>query len=649
MSSDDFNYTPATQEEWQQLVAEEKRWIEQSSSDAARSYNAVFSPPDALREQADRDLEDDILKAVTGSRFLKANLSQIAKYNAVPVELVESIAQQLTQKHLGQDLEYLEYDSIVKQIEQIEQIQDAGLREWKLQVLARRAKRTSRQLMEVYNKALCQQQFFQPKHISEFQTQHQQEVEWLVQGWIPKGITLLLHAEGGVGKTLFLYEMMAAILQGKPWNGYPVTQSNVLLIQVDEPEMITAERIDIRGIPSNAPLWIESGWKVEAIAHFEAWCAKMPPGSTIIIDSLTAINRSCIFSENDTEYARPLLQINDIRKRYGHNVFIIHHSNGEGNARGSRAIHNSVDAVWSMTVGAESPSERLMRVQKTRMGLPPGRYKFVFDAEDFTFRYLGEDGEEENAEATATQAGRIRLWLSDDNQRGIAYAPAEISEYLNLGKEATRRALRELWAKGLIRRERIPGTPYYLYSVQDTDYRSGDQSESEVRSPSPIASKPPNSNGFEQSDQAIGQKTENKFVEKPKTVRSPDRFEDKPALQLGFEGDRASDRESDRAIAIENEQNLAVGDLVIAIGSATWLRSGSDKLPWKEVPKSKRSDPQIPINCLGEPLFRELMDGGKIIDVSRDRERVKVRNQQTGRTSIFPATDVRVLKRGDRL
>jgi hypothetical protein len=40
---------------------------------------------------------------------------------------------------------------------------------------------------------------------------------------------------------------MQALVQGTSWNGYRVEQSPVLLVQVDEPALVTAERIDIRG------------------------------------------------------------------------------------------------------------------------------------------------------------------------------------------------------------------------------------------------------------------------------------------------------------------------------------------------------------------------------------------------------------------
>ena len=38
----------------------------------------------------------------------------------------------------------------------------------------------------------------------------------------------------------------------------------------------------------------------------------------------------------------------------------------------------------------ESLNERHLKVEKTRLGRPPGDYLFRFDDTDFTFSYLGE-------------------------------------------------------------------------------------------------------------------------------------------------------------------------------------------------------------------------------------------------------------------
>ncbi|NET39781.1 MAG: hypothetical protein F6K19_48800, partial [Cyanothece sp. SIO1E1] len=92
-----------------------------------------------------------------------------------------------------------------------------------------------------------------------------------------------------------------------------------------------------------------------------------------------------------------------------------------------------------------------------------------------------------------------------------------------------------------------------------------------------------------------------------------------------------------------------VGDQVLVKGVATWIRTGSDKLPWKQVPKKMRNAAEVPIACLDEHLFHHLMNGGRVLSRSKDGERVKIRNPETGRTSVFPITDVVVLPSGGQI
>lgn len=416
----------------------------------------------AMEEQARLHLEDEIFKAVTTSPYPRLELAKIAKWNGVSPEVMENTAQSVIQRRTGQDLEQVEFHQVVKAVQRLElEEPDQGMREWKLQGLARRLRRTPRQIMDAYNKALCQQQPVKPMHISEFRANQTDEIEWLLQGWIPKGTTLLLHADGGIGKTLFVYQILESIIQGKPWNGYQVQQGSALLVQVDEPELVTAERMDIRGIKDTDPLYLLADWQVEAMARLESYIAETLP-AVVVVDSLTAINRSCCFSENDTEYARPVLQLANIASRYGCTVLIIHHSNAEGKSRGTRAIYNSVSEVWGMT--ATDNGDRLLHVQKTRLGRPPGRYKFAFDDDDFSFSYMGEDnGSEDYGESAANLEEKVRLWLSEPDQRGIRFSSTEVSEFLDVTRHSARRSCYELWAKGLIKRARPKGEKAYLY------------------------------------------------------------------------------------------------------------------------------------------------------------------------------------------
>lgn len=596
-----------------------------------------------LRAHTQEAMESEILDSVLLSQYPQFELAQLAKSYGVPAELVDQIAQSVVKRRTGHDLESIQFQQIVQQIQKLElEEPDAGLREWKIQSLARRVKRTPKQLMQVYNKALTQQAIVKPMSVREFREMQGAETEWLIQGWIPKGTTLLLHADGGVGKTLFTYQIMESVVSGQPWNGYQVCQGGTLLVQVDEPSLVTAERIDIRGIADDAPLAILSDWQVEQMAALESHIEETKP-ALVIVDSLTAINRNCIFSENDTEYARPILQLAAIASKHKCSIVVIHHSNAEGQSRGTRAIHNSVSEVWGLS--AEGISERILRVQKTRMGRPPGRYRFAFDEADFTFTYQGEDNGTHDPEASVTQEERVRLWLGDTSQRGIRFSTQEISERLNIASHSARRLCYELWAKGLIKRDKPKGERFYLYYVGDLTKLCSEKSDQEVirqvRKPESKSGK--GLTGKWESDQ---QKTENLTVENEQNSFSLSHLEPKAKQDRALTSDQTSEKGSEKAdqLSTESDHLPEVGDIVIANGSATLYRASSDKLPWQAVPRQLRNKSEIPVKSLDTELFHELTAPSKVLTISKDGKRVKVRNQETGRTTVFKVSDLNVLQ-----
>lgn len=425
--------------------------------------NSISPRHASMRANAAFQIESEILDSIAGAKHLKLELSQIAQSYGVGYEVIEAIAQSLVQKHIGLDLEEMEFSQVIKEVERIEKIVDPGIREWKLQTLARRHKRTPQQLMSAFNKAVCQRAPIRFRTVSEFKQEFNRPIEWLVEGWIARGVLILLHGGGGDGKTLFAYQLMKSILYGEHWNKYPASQGSVVLIQVDEPEFITVERIDVRGIDSDSSLRILSDWTVEGIYRLEAELEKAPPVA-MFIDSVTVINRHSLFSENDTEYARSILLIRDMCHRLRIACILIHHSNSEGNARGTKAIHNSVDEVWGLSrvFGCD---DRILHVQKTRMGRPPGRYRFALE-EDLSFTYLGEQKGEELERVDPKMESRIQLWLSEDSQRGLKFTAKEISQIMNLNYNTVRTALLELVSQRRIRREHSRQSRAFVHFVE---------------------------------------------------------------------------------------------------------------------------------------------------------------------------------------
>lgn len=227
-----------------------------SDPDAERTIvlnRAMISAPTDLERQAQLHLEAEVLRAIATSKYLKKDLTQIAKWNHISFESIEEIAKKLAAER-GLDMDHCFFNAMVRQVQEIEAIKDEGFREWKLQELARTYRRSQKELMSAYQKALVNQKAIVPLKMSELKTARTQRVAWSIQGWFPAGVTILFHAHGGTGKTLFMYEVAAAIAKGTRWNEYPVKQGRVLLLQCEEPIDVIEDRLSVLGVTDDDPL-----------------------------------------------------------------------------------------------------------------------------------------------------------------------------------------------------------------------------------------------------------------------------------------------------------------------------------------------------------------------------------------------------------
>jgi hypothetical protein len=95
----------------------------------------------------------------------------------------------------------------------------------------------------------------------------------------------------------------------------------------------------------------------------------------------------------------------------------------------------------------------------------------------------------------------------------------------------------------------------------------------------------------------------------------------------------------------EFSTGVTKGDRVVVLPAvAKWFRRGSQSLPKGCFDRAFKGHQHIPLSAIEGDIFHELCDGGIVLSVSRDGERVKVRHQKTGRTSVFSVDGVQVLE-----
>jgi AAA domain len=613
---------------------------------------AVLEPASHWETELTTQLETDVMRAVAKAKYLRKGLADVARNHGCSLEIVEQIANRLSRDRFGYDLEQTEFNNLVEQVRAVEAIIDPGLREFKLEKLSRQFRIPKQAMMSAYHKALINQAPFQAYNVDQLRTLCDATHKWLVRGWIPAGIVLLLHAFGGTGKSLMMYELIECISKGLPWNGYQVDQGRVLILQSDEPVVVTHDRLSQRDISAAIPVQVVPGWQVEHIAQLEAylkeWQDAGDPVKFVMVDSITAINRNTMISENDTEYARFMLQFGDLASRYGCTFVVVHHSNGFGEARGTKALYNSASEVWGLLRADEQTSDRTLRVQKTRMGRPPGRYKFLFDDESFTFAYLGREGDGDGEE-TAHSEKRIELYLNEDDKRGTPYTAEEIAHHLQLNDHTTRRLLKEMYHKGVLTRYKPEHSKAFVYYVGQQLITKlcrsvGDQLGDQESSPE-LAISHAESTIFSATDQLITQNADFPLLGIGKNgdqlISCPPEGTSKVEHDCDAPTDHPTDHQlittpisADHLPLIDNGlTQLNEGDLVIPGGGPALVCIKGSGMPSCDIPPMYADAETIRMMDLSIDVQQKLLQPSRVIAV--DWPRALVRSPSGQNTVLF--------------
>lgn len=360
------------------------------------------------------------------------------------------------------EIEEDRYNQLLNQLKEINLgVSDPGLKFFKLQELARSYGRSVRDLDNIYQKSLCGK-------IGDRLTLDQLEEsldgstrEFLIGGLVPKSTSLLVYADGGVGKTKFLYDLAYCMATGQNWNGFPVTATNrkILIYQGDESKRDMLQALNKRGFKkgtdSRNHVETRFGWNFDAIPALVKDIEESKP-DIVFIDSLTYANRYSIYDENRTEYARPVLELTAIAEEYGVTIVIVHHSSrGSGKPRGTTAIFNAVSEVYKLekdlTFGATS-QEKILTIEKSRSRRFPCSYKLAFEEEDFSLHFLEEVGDEMGSLDSTTKDRIVELLLKNKNTR---FESEEVGHLLSTSVGNARRCLNKLHRDGMINCDEI--------------------------------------------------------------------------------------------------------------------------------------------------------------------------------------------------
>jgi hypothetical protein len=287
------------------------------------------------------------------------------------------------------------YAEVIRRAKEIQQIQNPAEAAHAMNVLALEAGYRDAGALE--RLLIAQIQYEQRDDDMEIGALLDKEVQldYLIPDLLPKPGVVMIHGAGGDGKSMTAWTIAKHVARGIPFSirgaDVPVQQGKVLILNGDQSEVQVKQQMQDLELGHGDPIRVVMGWDLNWYLRFVKLVEKHQP-ALVIIDSITGCSRGSAFDENRKEFAGPLywLANNNGRLFPACTILVVHHSNKAGGFRGTTALRDAVDEVWSLRKPSEKElervgfSSRLITVEKSRAGR--GGSKLLLKMlEDLTF------------------------------------------------------------------------------------------------------------------------------------------------------------------------------------------------------------------------------------------------------------------------
>lgn len=387
-------------------------------------------------------------------------------------------------------------DQLIEEVRRIElEVDRPDHREFLLQELAaRHGRRDVNAFKNLYYKSLIAEDNEPSMTLKEAFVKYGHDVnKWLQHGILPAAKTVLLHGDSGANKTTFAYNLVFHLATGTHWGNFSVTAHSrrCLIVQTDETPSDTLRKLANRGIEEGMPVRLKTKWSVDHMQHLRREIIEHG-AEFVVIDSLTSVSRNSLISENDAEYARPILALRDIAAETGATILILHHDSKEGTARGTSAIKASVSEVLHITRDPKDndldSTTRFLLFEKSR-SRTLGGIRIEIDTDNFSLTCHG-DVKEQGVEKMSTKQAIVQHLRDHPEEK---FEAKEFEQWINAAYNHIRSTLKDLAEQGTINRERKFKNSAYRYylsfeNLADlTPAKSSDEVSKRVSEESPSA------------------------------------------------------------------------------------------------------------------------------------------------------------------
>jgi len=233
---------------------------------------------------------------------------------------------------------------------------------------------------------------FRPIAVLHLLAEPPEEVDWVMDEYLPCEGLVLLAGKPKEGKTTLAYELAVKVALGLPFLGRNTQQSSVLILALEEHAREVKMRLRNLGATELATVYVHVGplEPTATVMNTIKTFTKDHEVKLILMDTLSAFWR--IENENDaaemTKVVKPLLQL---ARESGACVLLIHHARkSEGQygdeIRGSGALFAAVDVALVMK-RHEVQTQRLLQAQSRYPETPS---EVVIELRDHGYEAIGD-------------------------------------------------------------------------------------------------------------------------------------------------------------------------------------------------------------------------------------------------------------------
>ncbi len=283
--------------------------------------------------------------------------------------------------------------------------------------------------------------------------------DWLIPDVLKRPSTVLLHGDGGCGKSLACQVLAKHIGQGLPFKvrgaEMPVKSGPVLWCNADQSLETLEEQLEAQGI-HNAPWFhVFHDFRLRHVHRLASKIKKLQP-ALVIIDSLAASQPTV--DGNKQIVSAPLywLEANNGTAFPKCTFVVIHHNNKQGGFRGHSSIRDAVSETWSISkptdaeMEANEWGEDTFRRRKITIGKSRSNREgdslitylhedFTMDLEDFTPTQRARPG------GSVSVYDRVHAIIRECTEVGKALRRDELTIRVNAdgGRKASDSAIRK--------------------------------------------------------------------------------------------------------------------------------------------------------------------------------------------------------------